>query len=242
MLPDSVDDPVVLGDFNPFLLQLRLHFDPSHLEQEASPTRYERVFFHEFTHLLQAIGSTFNIGTQLEVMDCIAQTLQEMGGEPDLVLHGLSNIGHARESLLEHFHGYHRVTLDGNYPSRPVELPPTKAKDLGLLYLNDEMYYIEHKERIDTLVDRLVGGVLQRADAESSPVVAIDLSRVAPAELFARGDRPDWLVDYLVELADHGVEVTTSQDTAVWIDTQEGALTGLPHSDFSGGGGSRGAK
>lgn len=135
-----------LGDFNPILFRLRLHFNPENIKDNESSLKYERVFFHEFVHFLQGFGSTFNIATHFEVMDHIAQTLQEMEGYADLVLHGFSSIHHARESLFEHFRYFHRIVLDGNYDSRPVPIKTSigVAKDLGFVSLNEDTYCYEY--------------------------------------------------------------------------------------------------
>lgn len=82
-------------------------------------------------------------------------------------------------------------------------------------------YYIEHKEEIDQLADRLLGGLLRRTDVEPSNFTPVDLSHITPAEIFTQEERFQWLVQYLVDLSDNGIELMSSEEEASWLNSQQ---------------------
>src|SRR5262245_32136581 len=103
--------PQKLGDFVPVVLRLRLLCEKRLMRDRAEQLAYTPVFFHEFVHFLQAIGSTFNISTHFEVVEYIAQAIREMGGRADHILHGILSIAD-QEDYLKHFMGLHHFSLD----------------------------------------------------------------------------------------------------------------------------------
>ena len=73
-----------LGRFTPPLLNLEVsHSRKDVLNRKVDREVFARVFFHEFVHFLQALGSTYELNRHFETMDFIAQSIKEMGGLAD---------------------------------------------------------------------------------------------------------------------------------------------------------------
>jgi hypothetical protein len=133
----SVPVPSILGEFNPLLLQLKLHVGRS--DDSAAAERTQGTYFHEYVHFLQCIGTTYSISSHFETLAWIAEAVRQMGGHNELILSGLAMP--VRQRPLQHL-AMHR-NMDGAYGSRQVLLP-TESKSLGLLNLNESTACYEY--------------------------------------------------------------------------------------------------
>lgn len=130
------------GSFTPALLQLQLSFPSKEISNDEYQLEHESIFFHEFIHFLQAIGSTYNLNTHFEVMGYISQFINEVGGDTSRVLHTFSPFVDLKEGFREHFH-YHYRSLDGMYGSRPFQLNMHDPL-VGFVRLNEETLCYEY--------------------------------------------------------------------------------------------------
>lgn len=121
------------GEFNPILFHLKLHIPENTGEQAWA------AYFHEYVHFLQNIGTTWGISRVLEVLNWIAEGVEQMGGNPSLILNGLARPvpRSALQDLVMH------RKLDGAYGSRMCTLPEAIPVE-GSLVPNLETGCIEY--------------------------------------------------------------------------------------------------
>ena len=96
------------------------------------------VYFHEYVHFLQSIGTTYGISRHFEILEWIAKGVRQMGGSDALILSGLSK---APKDARKDLRG-HRL-MEGAYGSRKVDLP-IESRDIGLLAANENTACYEY--------------------------------------------------------------------------------------------------
>jgi hypothetical protein len=79
------------------------------------------------------------------------------------------------------------------------------------------VYYVEHKEAIDRLLDQSMGQLRRQGDQEE--VATLDLRALSPKEVFERASSSSLLLEYFGELSARGLAVTSEKQLTQDLDT-----------------------